>query len=114
MKKLYNLKQLEDLSSGSKEFISEIVSVFIQEIPSQIDSIKEALEENNIESLSKIVHKIKPSIELLGIISITEHIRVLEKSTDIKNNRVELNRLFSKIKIDIDNTIKELKIEFNI
>jgi len=114
MSKLYNLKQLEDLSDGNKEFILEIVTLFILEIPSLIESIEKALEENNIEALSKISHKIKPSIDLFGIKSITKDIRILEASNDIKSNKLELNKLLDNIKVDINKTINDLKFDFNI
>ena len=114
MAESYDLKQLEELSGGSKDFIIEIISVFISEVPSQVEDIKNAFTQDNMEDLASNAHKLKPSIDLLGINAITQDIRSIEAIARNKENLSDLKGLINNVDVNLNKTLIELKTDFNL
>lgn len=114
MDKLYDLKQLEELSSGNNEFIIEIISIFLSDAPKQLDEIKHSFDENNFDELTRLAHKLKPSIDLLGINAIAKDIRVIEGYSKNGTHINELSNLIENVHITINKTIEELKFDFDL
>ncbi|MCK5907572.1 MAG: Hpt domain-containing protein [Flavobacteriales bacterium] len=114
MARLYDLKQLEELSGGSKDFIIEIIYVFISEVPLQVENIKNAFTLGNMDDLASNAHKQKPSIDLLGIITITQDIRSIETIARNRENISNLKGSINNVDVTLNNTIIELKSDFNL
>lgn len=47
---------------GDKEFLAELVEIFINDIPKQLSEIKEAVDSLNSKDLEKSAHKLKGAI----------------------------------------------------
>ena len=114
MEKSYDLKQLEELSSGSSEFVLEIVKVFLSDVPKQLNNMKSSFNENDFNELTRIAHKLKPSIDLLGIHSITKDIRIIEGYSKKGININQLSNVIVNIQTTLNKTIEELKGDFNL
>ena len=69
-KPLYDLKEFEKLSRSNIEFIRKMILLFIQLVQDNTVILEEALENENVELIKKIIHKIKPNIEQMGINSL--------------------------------------------
>jgi len=76
---LYDLSSLEKMSRGNKEFVTKMIKIFISLVAENTAALESALENDNIDSIKKIAHKIKPSIDQMGIASLTEVVRQIEK-----------------------------------
>lgn len=63
---LYNLSYLNTVSGGSEEFISDIISTFVDKTPGMLEELKEANESKNWKEVGNCAHKLKPSFILLG------------------------------------------------
>ncbi|MRX41674.1 PAS domain S-box protein [Flavobacterium sp. LC2016-23] len=96
--KRYDLKVLHSISRGNAEFVSKMIIIFIEQIKEILPNAEAALASDNFSVLNQLVHKIKPSIESMGIISIKEEIALLEKSTREIPDKEKITRLFFKIK----------------
>lgn len=77
--KLYNLESLLVLSRGNSAFIQKMIAIFITQTLETIEKTEEALKASDAIEIGKLYHKIKPSIESLGIKSIYEEVRFLEQ-----------------------------------
>jgi HPt (histidine-containing phosphotransfer) domain-containing protein len=73
-----DLSYLYKVSNGDKNFIQEITSTFLESTPKTLQDIQIQLQEKNWKQLAKVVHKIKPTITLLGIHSLKDKILQLE------------------------------------
>ena len=111
MSKLYNLKQLEELSGGSNDFIKEIISVFLSEVPVQLEALNLSYGKSDYSKIARLAHKLKPSIDLLGIESIANEIRQIEIMT--KKNNPNISIELEKINNVINKVIAELKLLTN-
>jgi len=76
--KLYDLSMVDSIGKDDPEFVKNILTIFIDTMPANADSLQKAGSEQNYESISKIAHKMKSSIDLLGIHSLKYTIRKLE------------------------------------
>ena len=86
---LYDLSRLYGISRGNEQFIKKMVGVFYKESVAAVQQIKEAYSNNDIEKVKMIAHRLKPSIQNMGIHSLTENILQLE-SFDIKTTSKEI------------------------
>lgn len=76
---LYSLEALKALKGEDDEFINKMISIFINQTEKVLRQIEEELQKRNYKEVSKLVHKIKPSIEGIQIKSILHEVIQLEK-----------------------------------
>jgi len=86
--KLFDLSNIENMSYGDKDFTNKIITIFINQVIESIGLIRNAFEKEDFSKISGIAHKLKPSIEHMGISSLHETVRNIEKY-DINQNDFE-------------------------
>lgn len=107
---IYNLQNLRLLSRGDESFVKKMITIFISQIENVLPQIHTSFVEKNYAEISRLTHKIKPSIEQIGIISITEHVKILEaKSKDISIDHQELYEMFCYIEDILSSAVRLLK-----
>ena len=107
--KSYNLTHLISLSKNNPEFVTKMLHIFINQARDIITKTEEAIEQNNFIEVSKLIHKIKPSIEGVGIDSIYNEVRELEKISQTSNNKDKISELFLSIKFILLKVIEQLE-----
>ncbi len=111
---IYSLDKINEMAEGDQDFINSVVSVFLEEVPEDLEALEVALREKNYEQVYKLAHKIKPNVDLLGM----EQTRAaaLEIETLGKNeaNMADIEKIFPALKADIHQVIGELKTDFNL
>ena len=63
----YNLAKVYEISENDIEFAMQIVTLFFDEVPTEIKFIKVAIEEKDYNKAYASCHKIKPTLDLLGM-----------------------------------------------
>ncbi|TXF85973.1 PAS domain S-box protein [Neolewinella aurantiaca] len=63
----YDLTQLRALSRGDEEFVNNMIEIFLQHTPPALEEIEIALAKKDYATVARVAHKIKPSIESMGI-----------------------------------------------
>lgn len=109
--KLYDLKSLHSISRGNPEFITKMIIIFIDQIKQVIPNAETALACNEFLVLSQLIHKIKPSIEGMGIFSIIEDIKILEKISKDGSDKEKITKIFFQIKTTLLTAVEQLKEE---
>ena len=102
-----------EMAEGDNDFIKSVISVFLEEVPVDLSALEAALESENYEQVYQLAHKIKPNVELLGMVQ--AHTSALEIETLAKNktNTSQINSFFIGLKKDVLQVIKELQNDFN-
>ncbi len=103
-KPLYNLNSIRQLSRGDDEFVKKMIQLFISQTEDILPQINAALQNENYIEVSKLAHKMKPSIAGVGISSISEEVVYLEK--EAKNSEPNSALLVSKFST-IEKTLRE-------
>ena len=84
---LYDLTKLKALSRGDEAFVLKMLGLFADMMPRAITEMQTAVNAQDFENLQKVVHRIKPSVDNMGIVSIRSHIREIEQA-DIETERM--------------------------
>jgi DNA-binding response OmpR family regulator len=105
--KLYSLDTLKEISRGNEDFVKKMTTLFCDQTEIAVTEIKEHFANNELDKVSSLAHKIKPSLDNLKIDSLKTVIREIEK--DAKEN---INNESIKKKIDIlDEVISKVIVE---
>jgi len=107
--KLYDLAMVDSIGKGDKEFTDNIVSIFIEAMPANLESLIKAAADKNFDSLSRIAHKMKSSIDLLGVSTLKQTIRDLEGvvpgDTNIDENIDQVKKVLEKVIVQLKETL---------
>ncbi len=101
--RLYDLSMVQSVSGGDENFIRKMVALFIETVPQNMQDLKNALQEENWEQVGKTAHKLKSTIDSMGIKSIRQEIRTVEANARQKESLDQVAPLVA----TIDNVIKE-------
>ncbi|WP_185205645.1 PAS domain-containing hybrid sensor histidine kinase/response regulator [Chryseobacterium sp. C3] len=109
---LYDLRNIQALSRGNDDFIQKMLSIFITQTQETIPMVEKAFEEKNYAEIARLIHRIKPSIEGVGIYSIKETVKDLEvKSKEQQTGFPELYTMFLEVKEILFTAINQLERE---
>jgi PAS domain S-box-containing protein len=106
---IYNLSILKKLSRGNEDFVDKMIVIFVEQTSQILIDLDVALQENDFIQIGRLIHKIKPSIESLGISSILTEIVMLEKKAKKTANREEIAALLHSIKPILKLAITQLQ-----
>lgn len=106
-----DLTYLKELSNGSNEFVKEMLSIFIKEMPEAISKIETHLQKKEWQLLRGVLHKIKPSITFVGLKEIEEVVKDAEEYAGSQTNLDKLPEMIMKIKTTCTEGIHELQEE---
>lgn len=95
MKKPYRLDKLAEFVGKDEQQIKEMITIFLETIPPDIDQLTRFAEEEDWQKLYEIAHRIKPSFDVFEMEEILGDIKNIEKLS--RENNIE-GTLLSDIK----------------
>ena len=107
--KLYDLEKLNRLLNGNQEQIKKLTKLFIEQLEKSIDQIAKAYSINDLESINKITHRIRPSIDNMGIVSLKDVTIFIEKQTQENKQTAELNKNIEFLLDQLNKVLSQLK-----
>jgi HPt (histidine-containing phosphotransfer) domain-containing protein len=110
----YNLAKVYALSDNDSEFVMQIITLFITEVPQDMKQIDLGIKTKDHKLAYAYAHKIKPSLDLLGMTVAFEEILQVEAWTKREGKRKEINDTFESIQSQVEKAIKEIKKDFEI
>lgn len=110
----YNLSKVYAISDNDSEFVNQIISLFITEVPEDLVEIEKGIKEKDHKYAYSFAHKIKPTFDLLGMTMAYNEILQVEAWTKAEGKRKEIMATFESIKSQVDKTLKEIKKDFNL
>jgi CheY-like chemotaxis protein len=110
-RKLYDLTMIHSVSGGDASFIKKMVSLFIETVPQNVAELKKSAEAENWDQAAKLAHKLKSTIDSMGIKSIHQEIRLVEANAKQKANLADMPSLIQKIGSVIANCVEQLHAE---
>ena len=111
---IYNLDKIQEMAEGDEEFISSVVAVFLEEVPSDLNELEKAMELKDYNVVYNMAHKIKPNVDLLGMEQARATALQIETFGKKGENAGEIERLVPLLKKDIDQVISELRNDFKL
>ncbi|MBA3664171.1 MAG: Hpt domain-containing protein [Bacteroidetes bacterium] len=104
-----NLGYLIGLSRGDKGFVKNMINVFLEENPKEIEMLEASIREVDFDMIRASAHKLKSTIPFVGLdLKIGEVVNEIEtlaaKGKDIES----IKQLFSTVKKNSDMATEEL------
>ena len=112
--KLYDVEQLLQISMGDNDFVCNMLNMFVKLANETIVKLVESQKNNDLDSIHKIAHKIKPNIDNLKILKISEPIRLLEKYNPVEHSDSDLKNLIDEVIIGLKNVIIEINKQLTL
>lgn len=100
---LYDLKGLEKVTGGDKNFMEKMIALFLEHTPDDIKAMETAIIAKDYPTVSSRAHKVKPSIKYICRSSMYEEVLAIElweENDDIMTTRTE--QFVSDLKMVID------------
>lgn len=110
----YNLAKVYALSDNDPEFVMQIITLFVNEVPEDMKQIDLGIEQKDHKLAYSYAHKIKPSLDLLGMTVAHQEILEVEAWTKREGKRKEIIDTFESIKSQVEKAVKEIKKDFEI
>jgi hypothetical protein len=111
---LYDLKHVIDLARGNNDFVLTLIKIFLDTIPADTRSMAGACKDKKWDSVSKLAHKLKSTIDTMQMTSLKEVIRTIEYDAKHGINIPAIPALVQKVEIVIEKTAQQLRTEFGI
>ena len=106
---MVNLNYLKQLSGGDEEFEKEMIRLFLEQMPADLELIRKSIAENNPIQIRQIIHKIKPTLSLFGLEYLDEQFKQLGiPDSDGKLLQNE-NKMYTDLKTSLDHSLQQLE-----
>lgn len=105
-KKIFDRETLLQRLDGDEELLKEIVEVFLQDTPSRIQSLKDAMSKNDTENIRREAHSLKGAAGSVGAVALQELAAELEALA--KSNKPDFARS-QKLVQKIENSFKKFE-----
>lgn len=110
----YDIGEIKSISRGNENFITKMLKMFVEQIPAHVKEMKQKFEEKQLVVVGEIAHRIKPTIDNMGIVSSKASIREIEKMGKSGEDDGRLAALLQKVETDILNAVNAIKKDFQL
>lgn len=110
----YNLAKVYALSDNDPDFVKEILTLFVTEVPLDLIQVKLGINTKDHKLAYSYAHKIKPSLDLLGLNVAFEEILQIEAWTKAEGKRKEIKATFDSVESQIEKAVKEISKDFSL
>jgi signal transduction histidine kinase/DNA-binding NarL/FixJ family response regulator len=106
-----DLKNFYSLTMGNKQFMREMIELFMDRNPIDLQMLKDAAAKSHYDALRETAHKMKTSVGFMGITELLEPLNTIELLSEKEEGISTINELVSIICSTCDAAQNELKNE---
>jgi len=110
----YNLAKVYQISDNDSDFVKDIINLFLTEIPTDLKSLKAGIKEKDYKQTYAYAHKIKPTLDLLGMPLAFEEILLVEDWAKREGKKKEIKETYKSIADKVEKAVKEITKDHNI
>ena len=110
----YNLAKVYALSDNDPEFVNQIISLFVTEVPLDLLQIKLGIKTKDHKLAYSYAHKIKPTLDLLGMDQAFQEILQIEAWTKTEGKKKEIKDTYDSVESQIEKAVKEISKDFEL
>ena len=108
--KLFDLQELGAIAAGDNNFFVHMINLFISQNETAMHDIRKNGAIGNFAAIQSILHKMKPSIEVMGVKTVKEIIVHAEQLNLPEMDTPEFSALLTKI----ENILKEVNSQLRL
>ncbi len=110
----YNLSKVYAISDSDIDFARQVIILFTEEVPPEVKNIRRGLKEKDYEMVYHAAHKIKPTLDMLGMDLAYEDVIVVENWSRSEGKKKEIKNVYKSLKDYIEKALKELKKDYDL
>ncbi len=103
-----NLQYLEEISASNQDFITDMIQLFLRQMPQFVQKLKKASEDAQWTDMRYITHKMKSSLSTIGIFELESVMRQMETYAAQESNLAEALQLSTHIERICTHVYQEL------
>ena len=77
----YSLDKLNKIANGDKEFVQEMILLFLEKAPESLQKIIESYHAKDYSRLANQAHKLKSSLQIIGNKEINDIVKEIEQQS---------------------------------
>ena len=108
---LYNLDDIRQFSRGNPDFVKNMIRLFIRDIPAAVEIIRQAWYSNEMETVWKTAHKIRPTLGQYGLVKLMKDAQFIEEKLKEGVLAPEIEEMILKLHEMVGRVAKELEKE---
>jgi CheY-like chemotaxis protein len=107
---LYDLTGLIAISKGNHAFVNKMIVLFCDQTPAAVDEIEQAYANRDYKKIKATAHRIKPSIDSMGIQILKNEIRLIETLSEDSSDSEELPALIQHLNTVVKQVVEQLRL----
>jgi CheY-like chemotaxis protein len=111
--KLYDLSMIHSVSGGDAAFIKKMILLFIETVPQNVQELVDFTANKNWEQVAKMAHKLKSTIDSMGIRSLHDQIRAVEMNAKNGQQLDRMPDMVNQVESVVSLCIQQLRGEIN-
>lgn len=104
-----DLSYLKKVTSNNEAFLKDMISTFLDTMPKSIEEIRTHATSKDWENLAKAVHKIKPSLAMMGLNRTRDVAAVIEASAKERTDLESLPETTDQFCIQLETALSQLR-----
>ena len=100
---------LQEITGDEPEIMKEMLDLFIRDIPTQLQNVRDFYNEGNLTSVGTEAHKLKPTLQYIGSNEMHEMIKQIEYSGKHQVDTDQIPEFLEKLFVLLEDALKELK-----
>jgi PAS domain S-box-containing protein len=113
-KRHIDLSYLKEISEGNNEFIKKMIRAYLSQTPTMLEDMSKSIHGKKWKDLRGIAHKMKPSLDFVGIHSIKQTVKDIETFSNEETHLELLPGMVEEVKATCISAMEELKHELEI
>jgi CheY-like chemotaxis protein/HPt (histidine-containing phosphotransfer) domain-containing protein len=103
--------RLNDLYGDDKEYAADMIQTFFDEVLPDFTIIDELFIQNDLDAVAQYLHKVKPTLGMVGLTDLEEQINEFETKVKIETNADNLKPAWNDFQIQLKNALPMLQKE---
>lgn len=109
--KVVNLDELYALARGNKEFIREMIGIFLEQNGADLETLEKAISEKDYETIQATSHRMKTSVGFMGLKQLLSPLAEMEETAITRSGIETIGRSFGTVKSVSLLAVEEMKNE---
>lgn len=112
--KSYDLTMVETISGGDQSFVAKMLRLFLDTVPVTLNEINAAATSSNWMQLSKLAHKLKSTIDSMGIVELKQDIRFIENNSKSGEDPDAIRAAVQKVNTVMNEVMEQVKKDHSL
>lgn len=108
-KRKIDLSFLDEVSGGDPEFKQDMIALFLEKIPNEVNQLSEAFKNNDNEKVMRLSHNMKSSLDIFLLKDLSNYLSIIEKESKMGKFSPNTEDKINILNCEITEVVKALR-----